>query len=59
MAGDDPQFDAAEPPPVRSGGTPAVRRLIRWLGTALLALFVLMAMLSKWALGGWHESEMN
>jgi len=24
-----------------------------------ILLFVLMAMLSKWALGGWHESEMN
>ena len=24
-----------------------------------IVLFVAMAMLSKWALGGWHESEMN
>jgi NitT/TauT family transport system permease protein len=24
-----------------------------------ILLFVMMAMLSKWALGGWHESEMN
>ena len=24
-----------------------------------ILLFVAMAMLSKWALGGWHESEMN
>jgi NitT/TauT family transport system permease protein len=24
-----------------------------------IVLFVVMAMLSKWALGGWHESEMN
>ena len=24
-----------------------------------ILLFVLMAMLSKWALGGWHESELN
>jgi len=24
-----------------------------------ILLFIAMAMLSKWALGGWHESEMN
>jgi NitT/TauT family transport system permease protein len=24
-----------------------------------IVLYVAMAMLSKWALGGWHESEMN
>ena len=53
MAGDDPELDAPEPMPERSPRAPRTRRVMRWLGTGLVALLVVFALVIAWLHTGW------
>jgi translocation and assembly module TamB len=53
MAVDDPELDAPEPMPERSPRAPRTRKVMRWLGTALVALLVVFALVIAWLHTGW------